>query len=121
MNNKNIKVGIAIMLISSIMTCTGQLIWKLSSDTLHPLLFWILGLALYGIGAVCMIVAFRFGEVSVLQPMLSIGFVISMFLGRYILGEEITLLKIGGVILIILGMVFLGMSSKGKKEEEEAA
>ena len=106
--------GIILMLISALATCTGQLMWKISSD--NGLLSMVIGFILYGVGALLMIIAFRFGEVSVLQPMLSIGFVFSLLLAGIVLHESISLQKVAGVILIIAGMFFL--SQGGKKEKQ---
>lgn len=114
-NSTTLKKGIAIMVLSSCMTCTGQLMWKLASISEHSLLFLMIGFLLYGMGAVCMILAFRFGEMSVLQPMLSIGFVVSVFLGMAVLGEQITVNKCIGICLIVFGMIFLGRSGKNKE------
>jgi len=112
--NKQLFKGILIMLGSSLMTCTGQLMWKLAA--LDPnLLFLLAGFLLYGMGAVSMMLALRFGELSVLHPMLSFGFIISIFLGAAVLGETVTLTKTAGIALIILGMVFLGQGSAGKE------
>ena len=60
--------GILLMLVSSICVYTGQLFWKLSSK---ELLFLLLGFVLYGIGAIVMLIAYKYGSLSVLQPMLS--------------------------------------------------
>lgn len=114
---RSIKTGVMIMVASAIMSCIGQIMWKLSANAAHPLLFWGLGFVLYGMGAVCMIVAYRFGDVSVLQPVLSVGFVISVFLGWYILGETMTIYKVVGTILIILGIIILNRSSKKENVE----
>ncbi len=108
--SKQLFKGISIMLCSSLMTCTGQLMWKLAA--VEPrILFFLAGFVLYGLGAVCMMLALRFGELSVLHPMLSFGFIVSIFLGAAVLGEAVTLTKTAGIILIILGMIFLGRGS----------
>lgn len=93
--------------------------WKLAGQQTgmqEKAIFYLLGFALYGIGALLMIVAFRFGELSVLHPMLSIGFILSIFLGAVVLGEAITVKKIAGIMFIIVGMFFLGRS--GLKERK---
>ena len=54
-----------------------------------------------------MIVAYRFGELSVLQPMLSLNYVLSIFLAVTILKEEITILKLAGVFIIIAGVIII--------------
>lgn len=101
--NKN-KKGISLMLISAMCVCFGQLFWKLSSD---GLLFMVWGFFLYGLGAIIMIIAYKHGSLSVLQPVLSVNYIISLFLGYKILGEAITVYKIIGTFLIITGMCFI--------------
>ncbi|CAH0438843.1 Putative transporter [Clostridium neonatale] len=102
---KNSK-GILLMLISSICVCVGQLLWKISAE--EGILFLIFGFALYGIGAFIMIIAYKFGSLSVLQPMLSLNYVLSIILAHTILKEDITLLKVIGVLIIILGVILIG-------------
>lgn len=101
---KSNKKGIILMLLSSICVCIGQLLWKLSTSGNIILL---LGFFFYGIGALIMIVAYRFGELSVLQPMLSLNYILSIFLAVIILKEEITILKVIGVFVIITGVIMI--------------
>ena len=54
-----------------------------------------------------MIVAYRFGELSVLQPILSLNYILSIFLAVIILKEEITILKVIGVFVIITGVIMI--------------
>lgn len=119
MKNNRILNGIFIMIFSSLLTCTGQLIWKLSAlqagETKY--VFYVLGFALYGFGALAMMIAFRFGELSVLHPMLSAGYIVSIFLAYFVLNEEITVKRIAGIFLIILGMCFLGRAGLESSDE----
>ena len=103
--NKN-KIGIFLMVLSSICACIGQLFWKLSSSGD----FWMLlpGFALYGLGALIMICAYKFGSLSVLQPILSLNYVLSLILAATILGETISILRIIGVCVIIIGVIIIG-------------
>lgn len=103
---KSNKKGILLMLISSICACLGQLFWKLSINKNMKML--ILGFALYGIGALIMIVAYRYGNLSVLQPMLSLNYVLSVVLGFFVLNEVITIKKSIGIFIIILGVILIG-------------
>jgi len=43
-------------------------------------------------------------------PLVSIGYIISIFLGYYLLNEPLTTYKIIGVILICVGVVFISLS-----------
>ena len=100
------KTGIILMLFSSLFVCVGQLMWKLAVD--RGLLWILAGYLLYGIGALIMLAAYRFGSLSVLQPMLSMNYVISIFLATFILKESADLCKMIGIITIILGVILIG-------------
>ena len=93
------------MLVSSICACIGQLMWKLSAE--QGLMIMLLGFCLYGAGALVMIIAYRFGKLSVLQPMLSLNYVLSIILGAMVLKEQVTILKCIGVLIIIFGVVLI--------------
>ena len=99
------KKGILLMLFSSLCVCIGQLLWKLSAE--QGLLLMLAGFAFYGVGALVMIVAYRYGKLSVLQPMLSLNYVVSIVLAVLVLKENITILKCIGVIVIISGVVLI--------------
>lgn len=99
------KKGIFLMVISSICVCLGQLFWKLSAIRGWQLLF--LGFFLYGIGAIIMIIAYRYGELSVLQPMLSLNYVFSIILAAVVLNENISFLRVIGILIIIYGVIMI--------------
>lgn len=99
------KKGILLMLISSICVCIGQLLWKLSAS--HGIIIMLAGFCFYGMGALMMIVAYKFGKLSILQPMLSLNYVLSIVLAAIVLGENITVLKCIGVLVIISGVIMI--------------
>lgn len=99
------KKGILLMIVSSICVCIGQLLWKLSAT--QGLFIMFLGFVFYGIGALVMIVAYKYGKLSVLQPMLSLNYVLSIVLAVFVLKESVTLLKCIGVLIIIAGVVLI--------------
>lgn len=99
------KKGILLMVLSSIVVCLGQLLWKLGAN--GDLLTLAEGFALYGIGALIMIIAYRFGSLSVLQPILSLNYVISLLVGYFFLNESVSLYNILGVIVIISGVYLI--------------
>lgn len=107
--------GIILILLSATLACTGQLLWKLASRD-DSILLVIVGLGLYGLGALLMILALRYGELSVLHPMMSVGYVLSLFLGAVVLDEKITFMKIAGVAVIIVGLIFLSSSETGAEK-----
>ena len=105
--------GIARMLTSALLTCVGQLLWKLSAGGS----LWLLlgGFALYGAGALTMILALRCGELSVLHPMLGAGYVLSLLLGSVFLRETLSATKLAGVLVITAGLVLLAGSGEVRR------
>lgn len=74
-------------------------------------LYMFSGFVIFGIGAILMIIAYRYGELSVLQPINSMSYVYSLFLGYAVFYEEITLFKITGVVAILSGVILLSRGS----------
>lgn len=103
---KKNKKGIFLMLLSSICVCIGQLLWKMSNT--NGLGFLLVGFVFYGLGALIMIIAYKFGSLSVLQPMLSFNYIFSVFLAKTVLNEKITLMKVIGVIIVMIGVLLIG-------------
>ncbi len=104
---KNLK-GILLMLLCALALTMGQFVWKLQTYSLEQKLFYIaLGLFIYGIGAFVMLFAYRFGSVSVLQPVNSVGYIYALILGALVFGEAISAVKLAGIVLIVAGVVFL--------------
>lgn len=99
------KKGILLMLVSSICACVGQLFWKLAAEM--GIFVLILGFGFYGVGALVMLIAYKYGRLSVLQPMLSINYVLSIILGAVVLDEPVTAIKCIGILLIIFGVVLI--------------
>ena len=102
---KNIK-GIILMIMAAFLTSIGQLFWKLSQG--NNLKWLIIGFSCYGIGAVLMIVAFRFGSLSVLHPLMSTGYIFAIFFGTLILHEKISLIQYVAILIIIIGITLIG-------------
>ena len=98
--------GIILILISAFTLAGGQFLWKLSLG--NNLLLLISGFALYGLGAFFMIISYRFGSLSVLHPMMSASYVFAFILGGVFLKESITILMILGLLVIIIGNIFIG-------------
>ena len=107
---KKNKIGIIIIIFSAICTAFGQYCWKVWET--KGLLTLFIGFILYGIGAVSMIIAFKFGSLSVLHPMMSIGYVFALIIGYFWLGEAITITKIIGITSILIGVALMGMGDE---------
>jgi drug/metabolite transporter (DMT)-like permease len=109
--------GVILIILSAVCAATGQYLWKLSQLPGGQLYVALIGFIFYALGAALMILAFRYGELSVLHPMLSVSYVLAIVVGYFTLQEPVTVTKVGGVAVIFLGMVFLGLSSRREKHE----
>lgn len=110
-------IGIALMVCSAICTAVGQAFWKLAE---HGLISWqlIIGFFLYGLGAVLMTLAFRFGSLSALHPLLSLGYVFSLILGGLWLHELVTWKLVLGDAVILAGALSLGLGEKQGQRQD---
>jgi len=102
---KNNGHGILLMAVSALLASFGQMFWKM----FHTYGLWAmaLGFALYAAGALVMIVAYRYGRLSVLQPILCLSYVFAIFIAVFILNEDMTPLKLAGIIVVIFGVVMI--------------
>ncbi len=109
------KKGILLMVCASLCVCLGQLCWKLSGQYGIPVL--LLGFGLYGLGALITLTAYRFGSLSVLQPVLSLNYVLTVVLAALVLRERITLLRIAGILCVMAGVLLIcGGDGEGAEE-----
>ncbi len=117
-NTQNYTKGIFLALICTVIVSFAQILLKkgsayfslspeqlLSQLTNIPLL---IGGALYILGAVFFIYAFRRGELSVIYPIMASGYIFVTLLSVFFLGEVVTSQKWVGLFLIIGGVVLLG-------------
>lgn len=100
------KKGIVLILFASVLTSIGQLLWKMSNG--NNLILLITGFMYYGLGAVLMVIAFRFGSLSVLHPMLSFSYIFAIVLGSTVLNEHVSLRQLLAICVIIVGVILLG-------------
>lgn len=105
MKTNNLAKGIGLVVISALCTSFGQLFWKIGVDKGFGLL--ILGFILYGCGALSLIVAFKFGKLSILHPIMCIGYVFALINGYIFLDEGISIKQLLGIAVIIIGVIFI--------------
>jgi len=70
----------------------------------------LLGLACYVVSVVIWILALSRTQVSIAYPMLSIGYVVNAIAAWYLFGESVTLMRLAGIGIIILGVFILARS-----------
>ncbi|MGL4760465.1 MAG: EamA family transporter [Sarcina sp.] len=112
MKSKNLTKGIILIIIAALCTSFGQLFWKIGVG--HNLLLILLGFVLYAVGALAMIVAFKFGNLSILHPLMCVGYIFALINGALFLDEKITTNHTIGIVIIIIGVIFI---ARGEKHE----
>jgi drug/metabolite transporter (DMT)-like permease len=68
----------------------------------------IAGLGGYLLSTVFFIHGVKHGELSILYPMVSVGYIWGMLWSKLFFGEPITRMKIGALALILVGVALLG-------------
>lgn len=107
--------AIFITLFCTLLTSLGQLLLKWGSAKLE-LNTWALltnyyligGVIVYGFGAVLLIIALKYGELSTLYPLIALSFVWVMILSIYFLHEQVSLLNWAGIACILVGVSAMG-------------
>ena len=69
------------------------------------------GYCLYGIFTVLFVFALRHGELSILYPLISLGYVWVAIIGVIAFHESMNPLKLTGIAIIMLGVTVLGRGS----------
>jgi multidrug transporter EmrE-like cation transporter len=70
------------------------------------------GVAMYLLSSVFFIVAIRNGQLSVLYPLVSLGYVWTLLWSRLFFGEPFTRFKLYGLMLILTGVCFVGIGNR---------
>jgi multidrug transporter EmrE-like cation transporter len=107
--------SVALVLLASFIGSFGAVFLKSGAGRLHrqweTLLFnWRLaaGVGSFLVSSMFFVAGVKNGELSVLYPMASLGYVWTMFWSRLFFGEPLTRMKFLGLGLILAGIVFLG-------------
>ena len=111
--------SIALVLVASVIGSAGAVFLKSGALALRPPLSSIvfnwrlmLGIATYMLSSVLFVKGMSRGELSVLFPMVSLGYICTLAWSRLFFQEAITRAKIVGIGLILTGIVFLSLANK---------
>jgi drug/metabolite transporter (DMT)-like permease len=121
------KLAIGIVFIQTLLGAAAQILMKGGAQSRagdgfadiiagifqSPQLFF--GYALYGVSAMLMIVALKYGELSILYPVIAMTYVWVTFLSVMIYSETVNGWKVAGLTSIVLGVAVLGFAGSGRK------
>ena len=112
---QNKKIAIISVILCTLLTATGQLLWKLGVQGIESNgilayfnIYIILGFLSYGIGAILLVIALKFWELSRIHPILALGYVWITLFAPIFLNEVIPTQRIIGVGIIIIGVILIG-------------
>jgi len=89
---------------------SGRVSWSAAGELLRALPLWC-GFGCYAVSVFVWLGALSRVPVSIAYPMLSIGYIVNAFAAAALFGEPLTLGKLAGIGLIVLGMILLARSA----------
>jgi multidrug transporter EmrE-like cation transporter len=107
--------SILLVLLASLIGSFGAVFLKLGAahlrGGLRHIFNWQLatGVALYVGSSVPFVMGLKHGELSVLYPMVSAGYICTMFWSKIFFNEPITTGKIGALAMILAGIICIGI------------
>jgi multidrug transporter EmrE-like cation transporter len=108
--------SMALVLVGSLIGSVGAIFLKagahqLNRDWKSVAFNWRLaaGIATYLASSVLFVKGMSNGELSVLFPLVSVGYVCTLAWSRLFFQESITKAKLAGIALILVGITFLGL------------
>ena len=111
--------SILLVLCASLIGSFGAVFLKMGAAPLKNGLRYILnwkllaGVSLFVGSSVPFVMGLRHGELSVLYPMVSLGYVWTMVWSKIFFHEPITRAKIGALAMILTGIVCIGVGGRG--------
>lgn len=110
--------SVLLVLSASVIGSFGAVFLKLGAAPMQKGLKYIFnarlmfGIALYIGSSIPFVMGVRHGELSVLYPMVSAGYVCTMIWSRIFFGEPITLPKLGALLIIVAGIVCINAGGR---------
>ena len=107
-----------LVLVASFVGSFGAVFLKSGSEQMREQLRRIVnpriaaGVAMYLLSSCFFIVAIREGELTVLYPMVSLGYVWTLLWSRLFFKEPFTRMKFVGLGLILCGVFFIGLGNR---------
>ena len=107
-----------LVLFASFIGSFGAVFLKMGSEKLKQGLGQLLnyrlalGVGMYLLSTCFFIVALRNGELTVLYPLVSLGYVWTLLWSKLFFKEPLTRYKFAGLFLILIGVSFIGMGNR---------
>jgi drug/metabolite transporter (DMT)-like permease len=113
--------SIALVLVGSVIGSLGSIFLKSGANALTRnwktvACNWrlVVGVVTYLLSSVLFVKGMSNGELSVLFPMVSLGYICTLLWSHLFFHERVTKAKLAGVGLILIGIVFLGFGNAAR-------
>jgi drug/metabolite transporter (DMT)-like permease len=110
--------SIVLVLFGSFIGSFGAVFLKLGAEHMQGSLsrlinnYWLaIGILLYLLSSVFYIMGVAQGQLSVLYPMVSLGYIWAILWARLFFKEPFTIAKIGGLVMIIFGVALINLGN----------
>ena len=111
--------AIGTVALCTLLLAAGQVLFKVGIDRLPDMVATAVpigaGLLLLFVAGLGITWALREGELSVLYPVISLGFVWVILSGRLWFGEALSAPQLAGAAAVMLGVAVIGHSSRGRR------
>lgn len=117
LNNSTLKAIILVIICTFIITI-GQVLLKKSVtnlSNLHNIITntsLILGFVAYGFGIILLVMALKYGKLSVIYPFMALSFIWITFASIKIFNEHVSLFNWLGILLIIIGVSVISLGAE---------
>jgi uncharacterized membrane protein len=110
--------AVLLVLVSGFFGSFGAVFLKLGAEHMNGSLarlisnYWLgIGVALYLLSSIFYIMGVAQGELTVLYPMVSLGYIWAILWARLLFKEAFTTAKIGGLLMIIVGVALINLGN----------
>ena len=110
--------SVLLVLLASFIGSFGAVFLKMGAAKLKGGLRYLInpqlaiGVGLFMGSSIPFLMGLKHGELSVLYPMVSLGYICSLFWSRLFFGEPITRGKVGALALIAAGIICIGVGGR---------
>lgn len=111
-------ISVILAIICTLLVAIGQIAMKVGVGKMtfniltafnYPL---IIGLVLYGAGSLFLMFSLKYGNLSLVHPLMSLGFVWASIFAYMYLNEQFTAIKIIGITFVLFGTTFIMKGDK---------
>ena len=110
--------SIVLVLVSSFIGSFGAVFLKLGAEHLRGSLarllnnYWLaIGIVLYLASSVFYVMGIAQGQLTVLYPMVSLGYIWAILWARLFFKEPFTMAKVGGLAMIVVGVALINFGN----------